>query len=284
MKIIEDPREMREYSASFAARGLAPVLVPTMGYLHDGHRRLLRVGKSLCQDGRPLVLSIFVNPAQFGPAEDFAAYPRDMDRDAQVARAEGVDVVFAPRPDSMYPEGFQTFVEVPELSAPLCGAFRPGHFRGVATVVLKLFNIVAPARAVFGRKDYQQLLVIKRMVRDLDLGVEVVGVDTVREPDGLAMSSRNAYLGPAEREAALCIPRALDAAQSALCAGEGESAVLVEKMKKVIEKEPSAVIEYIDVRDAETLAPVDRVEAPAVVALAVRIGATRLIDNRLLSR
>ncbi len=283
MKIIKDPREMREISSE---KGLAPVLVPTMGFLHGGHRELLRAGMARrAEPGglRPLVLSIFVNPAQFGPGEDLSAYPRDLERDLDVARSEGVDIVFAPSPEQMYPEGFQTFVEVTELSKPLCGAFRPGHFRGVATVVLKLFNIVGPAKAVFGRKDFQQLLVIERMIKDLDLGVEIIGVDTVREPDGLAMSSRNSYLGPMERKAALCIPRSLDAAEEAFRAGEAKTSVIVGKMKKIIENEPSAVIEYIDIRDARTLAALEQVEGEALAALAVRVGGTRLIDNRLLS-
>lgn len=276
---------MREFSAAASGRGFPPVLVPTMGFLHDGHRELLKVGRRHCVlpgGFRPLVLSIFVNPSQFGPSEDFSTYPRDLERDLEAARSEGVDVVFTPSVNGMYPEGFQTFVEVTELSAPLCGRFRPGHFRGVATVVLKLFNIVAPAIAVFGKKDYQQLLVIKRMVEDLNVGVDIVGVDTVREPDGLAMSSRNAYLSAEERRAALCVPRSLDAARKAFGAGEAAATAIVEKMKKIIEKEPSAVIEYIDIRDASTLAPVERVEGGALVALAVRIGKTRLIDNCLL--
>ncbi len=283
MKIISDPGEMRDFSLR-ARLERAPVLVPTMGFLHDGHKALLRVGRQRAKEG-PLVLSIFVNPSQFGPGEDFSSYPRDMERDLKTAEGEGVDVVFAPDAGAMYPPGFQTFVEVTELSAPLCGKGRPGHFRGVATVVLKLFNIVMPSAAVFGRKDYQQYLVIRRMVEDLGLGVEIIGVDTVREPDGLAMSSRNAYLGSKERAAALCIPRALDAAERAFGAGERSSAALVVNMKKIIENEPSAVVEYIDVRDAETLAGIDRIEGVAVAALAVRIGGpkgTRLIDNRLL--
>jgi pantoate--beta-alanine ligase len=286
MKVIKDVGEMREFSAAASRRGFSPVLVPTMGFLHDGHRELLRVGRENCAlpgGKRPLVLSIFVNPSQFGPSEDFSTYPRDLERDLDIARSEGVDVVFAPLPEGMYPEGFQTHVEVTELSAPLCGRLRPGHFRGVATVVLKLFNIVSPAIAIFGRKDYQQLLVIKRMVEDLNVGVDIIGVDTVREPDGLAMSSRNAYLDTNERRAALCVPRALDAALEAFRGGEAAAAAIVEKMKKIIEKEPSAVIEYIDIRDASTLAPVERVEREALVALAVRIGKTRLIDNCVLS-
>ena len=282
MDIINDVRQMRDISAGWALKSLAPVLVPTMGFLHEGHRALLRAGREMCGDGRPLVLSIFVNPTQFGPAEDLETYPRDLERDIEVARAEGVDIVFNPSAEGMYPGGFQTFVEVTELSAPLCGQSRPGHFSGVATVVLKLFNIVQPAMAVFGRKDYQQLLVIRRMAEDLNLGVEITGVETVRESDGLAMSSRNAYLSPDERKAALCVPLSLDAAEGALRSGEAQGSVIVEKIKKVIEKEPLAVIEYVDIRDPETLAPIKRVEGQVVAAVAVRIGRTRLIDNRVL--
>jgi len=282
MKIINEVSQMREISAKWAQKALPPVLVPTMGFLHEGHRALLRTGREMCRDGRPLVLSIFVNPTQFGPGEDFSTYPRDLEKDIAVARAEGVDIVFNPSAEQMYPGGFQTFVEVRELSAPLCGLSRPGHFTGVATVVLKLFNIVRPAGAVFGRKDYQQLLVIRRMVEDLDLPVEITGVETVRDRDGLAMSSRNAYLSLEERRAALCVPRSLDAAEESLCSGEAQCAVIVEKMKKIIEKEPMAVIEYVDIRDSLTLAPLKRVEGAAVAAVAVRIGRTRLIDNRVL--
>lgn len=282
MKIISEVSQMRELSAELVQKGLSPVLVPTMGFLHDGHRALLRSGRGLCDGGRPLVLSIFVNPTQFGPGEDLSTYPRDFERDLDAARSEGVDIVFNPSPEGMYPGGFQTFVEVTELSRPLCGESRPGHFRGVATVVLKLFNIVQPAKAVFGMKDFQQLLVIRRMARDLNLPVEITGVAIVRESDGLAMSSRNSYLSPEERTAALCVPRSLDAAEVALRSGEAQGTVIIEKMKKVIEKEPLAVIEYVEIRDSGTLAPIKRVEGPVVAAVAIRIGRTRLIDNRVL--
>jgi len=283
MKIIEDVGQMGALSEQWALQGRRPVLVPTMGFLHDGHRALLRRAKELCAGERPLVLSVFVNTTQFGPAEDFSAYPRDIEKDLEVAGAEGVDVVFCPTAEQMYPGGFQTTVEVPELSEPLCGKTRPGHFAGVATVVLKLFNIVGPSMAVFGMKDYQQLLVIRRMAADLNLGVEIVAVATVRASDGLALSSRNSYLTPEERRAALCVPRSLDAAGAAVASGERQCAVIVEKMKKIIENEPLAVIEYADIRDSETLAPVTGVSGRVVAAVAVRIGRTRLIDNRLLA-
>src|SRR5574337_811494 len=188
MKVIENILEMKAFAESARAKGQKIALVPTMGFLHDGHRELLKTGRRL---GDVLVLSIFVNPTQFGPKEDFKTYPRDFEKDSKIAAECGVDCIFAPKAGAMYPEGYQTFVEVTEASKYLCGASRPGHFRGVATVVLKLFNIVMPHKAIFGKKDFQQLVVIRRLVEDLNLGVEVIGAETVREPDGLAMSSRN---------------------------------------------------------------------------------------------
>ena len=280
MKIIETVGEMKAASASMRARGRSIALVPTMGCLHRGHRELMRVARQAADE---VVLSIFVNPAQFGPNEDYSAYPRETAGDIETARAEGVDIVFAPTAEEVYPEGFSTFVEVEGPSRGLCGASRPGHFRGVATVVLKLFNVVRPDRAVFGRKDYQQLKVIERMVTDLDLDVEIIPVDTVRDPDGLATSSRNRYLSPAQRKAALVIPRSLEAAAALWSSGERDPAAIVEKMKKIIEVEPEAVVEYVEVRHPETLEPVKRPGPEgALVALAVRVGPARLIDNRLL--
>jgi pantoate--beta-alanine ligase len=252
-----------------------------MGFLHDGHRELLRIGKREARGGR-LVLSIFVNPAQFGPREDYRAYPRDMGRDLSIAGEEGVDAVFAPKAEEMYPAGYETYVEVEGLSKYLCGRSRPGHFRGVATVVLKLFNVVMPHAAVFGKKDYQQLTIIKRMAKDLDLDIGIVGVETVREPDGLAMSSRNSYLGAAERQAASVIPRALFEAEALFSAGVRDGAEIRDKMKKIIEKEPLAVVEYIEVCDPDTLEDLSRITGSALVALAVRVGKARLIDNRVL--
>jgi len=279
MRVIKDPGEMRRTAEEARAGGRTVVLVPTMGFLHRGHRELLERGRAA---GDVLVLSIFVNPTQFGPGEDFESYPRDMERDLEVAGEEGVDIVYAPEPDAVYPGGFSTFVEVEGLGENLCGPFRPGHFRGVATVVLKLFNTVRPERAVFGRKDYQQLLIIERMARDLDTGVEVIGVDTVRDSDGLATSSRNKYLSEEERRAALAIPRALDVAGAAWAGGERSGPRLTEKMKKIIEDEPEAVIEYIKLVTPDTLEDVDVAEGPVLAALAVRVGRARLIDNRLL--
>src|SRR3990170_1306827 len=222
--IITSIKQMQETSAVLRAKGDSVVFVPTMGFPHDGHRALLRAGRRL---GTTLVMSIFVNPAQFGPREDLSAYPRDLDRDLQMAGEEGVDIVFTPSAADMYPEGYKTHVEVEGLSSTLCGASRPGHFRGVATVVLKLFNIVMPSKALFGKKDFQQIKVIEQMVKGLDLPVEIIGVDPFREPDGLAMSSRNSYLAPQERLAAACVPKAMEEARKLVDAGEAESRIVI---------------------------------------------------------
>ncbi len=281
MKVIENVKEMQVFAENARARGQKIVLVPTMGFLHDGHRELLKTGRGL---GDILVLSIFVNPTQFGPKEDFKTYPRDFEKDFRIAEECGVDCIFAPRAGEMYPEGYQTFVEVTEASKNLCGESRPGHFRGVATVVLKLFNIVMPHKAIFGKKDYQQLVVIKRLAEDLNLGVEIIGAETVREPDGLAMSSRNSYLTEAERKAARCIPDALKEAEKGFLKGERDSGAVIGTVKKIIEKEPSAVVEYVKVCDKDTLADLGRIEESALLAVAVKIGRARLIDNRILGK
>lgn len=275
-KIITSIKEMQAASTALRAKGDSIVFVPTMGFLHDGHRALLTTGRKM---GTTLVMSIFVNPAQFGPKEDLSAYPRDLDRDLKMAEEEGVDIVFTPSAVDMYPEGFKTFVEVESLSNTLCGASRQGHFRGVATVVLKLFNIVMPVRALFGKKDFQQLKVIERMVKDLDLPVEIIGVDTVREPDGLAMSSRNSYLGKEERSAAVCVPRAMEEARKLVAAGEGQSRIVIEKVKKIIEKEPLAVIDYVRVCRSDNLEDAPVIDEGSMLFLAVKVGKARLIDN-----
>jgi pantoate--beta-alanine ligase len=275
-KIIKTIKEMQETSISLAARGERVVFVPTMGYLHDGHRALLRVARPM---GSALVMSIFVNPAQFGPSEDLGSYPRDLDRDLRMAAEEGVDIVFTPEAAELYPEGFRTYVEVEGLSNTLCGASRPCHFKGVATIVLKLFNIVMPRTALFGRKDFQQLTIIERMVKDLDIPVEIVGVETVREPDGLAMSSRNSYLNADERKAAVCVPRAMEEARRLVAGGEARSAAVIEKVKKIIEKEPLAVIDYINVCRAEDLGDAPTIDDGSMLFLAVKVGKARLIDN-----
>ncbi|MBI5971271.1 MAG: pantoate--beta-alanine ligase [Deltaproteobacteria bacterium] len=279
MKTIKDISVMQRLCLDARARGDAIALVPTMGFLHDGHRALLRAGRTR---GDILVLSIFVNPAQFGPKEDYASYPRDMERDLKIAEEAGADIVFTPEPSSVYPPGYQTYAEVTELTKGLCGASRPGHFRGVATIVLKLFNIVFPHAAIFGEKDFQQLITIKKMVNDLNLPIEIIGVETAREADGLAMSSRNSHLNPKERLAASSIPRALMAAKKA--ARNGATAkTIIEKAKKIMEKEPQAVIEYISVCDPVALRELAHVEKTARLLVAVRIGKTRLIDNCLLT-
>ena len=279
MVVIESIADMRQWSEWQRRRRQRIVLVPTMGFLHEGHLCLVRAARLR---GDLVVASIFVNPAQFGPGEDFTSYPRDFERDRGMLEAEKVDVLFHPSTAEIYPAGAQTFVEVEKLSAPLCGAARPGHFRGVATVVAKLFNIVQPHMAIFGEKDYQQLQVIRRMVRDLGMGVEIVGHPIVREPDGLAMSSRNLYLNGAERQAALCLSRALCKAERLVRRGEVSAAAIVKRVLAEINNQPLATVDYVEICDAETLGVVDEVRQPVLLALAVRIGKARLIDNRVL--
>lgn len=256
-------------------------VVPTMGFLHQGHLSLVRASRA--RDAT-VAVTIFVNPTQFGPNEDFDRYPRDEERDLRLLEAEGADAVFAPPVEEMYPEGFSTFVEVRGLTEVLEGARRPGHFRGVTTVVAKLFDIIAPDRAYFGQKDAQQLAVIRRMVRDLDLAVEIVAGPTVREADGLALSSRNAYLTPEERQAATVLYRALQSARAAWEAGEREGDRLRDAMRDVLAGEPLADVDYVSVADPLTLEELARVNGEALASLAVRLGRTRLIDNVPLGR
>jgi pantoate--beta-alanine ligase len=273
MRVVATVRELRE-----ACRALPgdTGFVPTMGYLHAGHLAL--VGAARERDDH-VIVSIFVNPTQFGPGEDYERYPRNTERDLALLERERVDVVFVPSVDEMYPPGDSTVVEVAGLTEVLEGAHRPGHFRGVTTVVAKLLNIVQPRRVYFGRKDAQQLVVVRRLVRDLHLDVEVVPVDTVREPDGLALSSRNAYLTSAEREAALVLSRALRAAAGRFAAGERDAGRLRAAMREEIAREALARIDYVSVADPETLGELDRVDACALASVAVRIGSVRLIDN-----
>jgi pantoate--beta-alanine ligase len=254
-------------------------LVPTMGFLHEGHLALVKRAKA---ENSAVIVSIYVNPTQFGPREDFGAYPRDLDRDLGLLRKEGTDIVFVPSDAEMYPPEFSTWVDVEKVSERLEGASRPGHFKGVATVVAKLFNIVQPTRAYFGQKDAQQVVVIKRMVADLDMGVEVVIVPTVRESDGLAMSSRNIYLNPKERQAATILFKALTLARQLTQGGEKDAEKIRREMTTLIQKEPLAAIDYVSIADAETLEELNLLDRPAVASLAVRIGKTRLIDNMLL--
>jgi len=253
--------------------------VPTMGYLHEGHLSLVRTAR---QQNAHVVVSIFVNPTQFGPDEDFERYPRDEARDLSLLRDERVDAVFMPSLEEMYPHGASTFIDVEGVTEQLEGAYRPGHFRGVATVVATLFNIVQPCRAYFGRKDAQQLVVVRKLVRDLRFAVEIVPAPIVREPDGLALSSRNAYLPPAEREAALVLSRALRQAEELFADGERDAERLRAAMRELIAQEPLAQVDYVSVADPESLRELDRVEGAALASLAVRIGATRLIDNATL--
>ena len=250
--------------------------VPTMGYLHEGHLALVKQAK---QQNSAAIVSIYVNPAQFGPREDFGAYPRDLDRDLDLLQKEGVDIVFVPSDDEMYPAGFSSWVDVEKVTERLEGESRPGHFRGVATVVAKLFNIVQPTRAYFGQKDAQQVVVIKRIAADLNMNLEVVVVPTVRESDGLAMSSRNIYLSPEERQAATILFKALTLAQQLRRGGEGDAGKIRRQMTEVIQKEALAKLDYASIADAETLQELNLLDRPAVASLAVRIGKTRLIDN-----
>ncbi len=279
MKVIKDIEEMQGYSRDVRKKGLRIAFIPTMGFLHDGHIALIKRGKTL---GDVVVVSIYVNPMQFGPEEDFSTYPRDLERDLHIAKTNGVDTVFCPSSDDMYPPGFQTSVDLKELSRNLCGLSRPGHFMGVATVVTKLFNIVMPHVAVFGLKDYQQFLIIRRLVKDLNMDIDIVGVATVRDRDGLALSSRNQYLNERERRSALSIPRALDEAREEFKKGERNADRIIEKVKKIIENSPLTMIEYIKVCDPETLEDIDVISTGALLALAVRIGRARLIDNCIL--
>ena len=275
VEIVKTPEEMRARADAWRAAGKRIAFVPTMGYLHQGHVSLLDEGR---KRGDVLVLSIFVNPTQFGPKEDLSRYPRDLEGDLAKAERAGVDVAYVPDAASMYPDGYQTFVEVEELQKGLCGASRPGHFRGVATVVLKLFHAVQPHVALFGRKDYQQLRVLSRMAHDLDLGVEVVGMPIVREPDGLAMSSRNGYLTPDERAIAPALYRVLTLCAQKIAQGRSIAAISAEG-REAIER-AGFVLDYIEARHAETLMPVKSIEdGPVRLLVAAKLGKTRLIDN-----
>jgi pantoate--beta-alanine ligase len=276
MKLIESTDEMQKFSESMRLAGKKIAFVPTMGYLHDGHLMLMREGR---KRGDCLVASIYVNPTQFGPGEDFEKYPRDLGRDLALCEETGVDVVFYPSNEGMYPRGYQTFVNVEKVTLNLCGASRPGHFRGVTTVCAKLFNIVKPHVAVFGKKDFQQLVTIKRMVADLNLDLEVVGMNTMREPDGLAMSSRNTYLKPGERESALSLSRSLRLAKEMYGKGERDAGKILREVRSFIESHPHARIDYAKICDTGTLEDVERMDGETVLALAVRVGLPRLIDN-----
>jgi len=279
MKLISDVQEMQQFALEQKRQGRRIAFVPTMGFLHEGHASLLREGR---RRGDLLVLSIFVNPTQFGPHEDLERYPRNLEGDCALAEQCGVDVVFAPTAGGMYPPGFQTTVALGPLTEPLCGASRPGHFNGVAVVVTKLFGIVQPDLALFGTKDFQQLAVIRQMTADLNLAVEVVGMPIVREADGLAMSSRNSYLTPPQRQQALCLYRAVQRVRQVFGSGETSVERLLAEARREIEAVAEAEIDYLELRDGRTLQPVAQADAGTLFALAVRIGTTRLIDNTVL--
>jgi pantoate--beta-alanine ligase len=273
VKSVYTIRQAREWRRD---SGGSVGLVPTMGYLHAGHLSLVERAR---RENVRVAASLFVNPTQFGPSEDLARYPRDVERDTRLLEAAGSDLLFAPAVDEMYPAGFETAVDVGSVAGPLEGARRPGHFRGVATVVLKLFGILQPDRAYFGQKDAQQLAVISRMVRDLNVPVEVLGCPTVREADGLAMSSRNVYLEPEDRRAAPALHRALAAARDRWTAGERDAEALRQAMRSVLEAEPRVRVDYVSVADPETCRELQRVAGPALLSLAAAVGKAHLIDN-----
>ncbi|AIC30556.1 pantothenate synthetase (plasmid) [Rhizobium etli bv. mimosae str. IE4771] len=279
MRVFSSIEELRHTLDALKRQGRTVGLVPTMGYLHAGHMQLVARARA---ENDIVVVSIFVNPLQFGPTEDLSKYPRDLERDSAMLKQAGVNFLFAPGVEDLYPRPMQTVVDLPDLGSELEGAVRPGHFAGVATVVCKLFNIVQPQTAYFGEKDYQQVVIIKRMVDDLAVPVRVIAVPTVRDSDGLAFSSRNVYLSPDERRAAVIVPQTLDEAERLVAEGLSDAAELEAKLTAFIGREPLAKAEVVAVRDASTLAPVASIEEPVVVALFIRIGTTRLLDNRVI--
>jgi len=279
MQILRSVREMHQLADAARGSGKKIALVPTMGYLHEGHLSLMRLARGKAD---VVVVSLFVNPLQFGPGEDFKQYPRDWDRDIALIASASADAVFAPAVDAMYPEGFQTSVSVSRMTKNLCGISRPMHFEGVTTVVAKLFLCTKPHIAIFGEKDFQQLMVIRRMVKDLAFDIEIIGAPIVREADGLAMSSRNTYLNAEQRVAALCLSRSLGQARTMFGAGQRNAGVLIEYVRQQISAEALARIDYIKVCDSETLEDVATISRDAVMALAVYFGKARLIDNVIL--
>jgi len=280
MKIYKNIKKISSAIDFFKKKGRIIGFVPTMGFLHDGHLSLIKRAR---RDADLVVVSIFVNPIQFGPKEDFEKYPRDLKRDLAICKDAGVDMVFVPDRESMYPRGFCTYVNVEGLTETLCGAKRPGHFRGVATVVTKLFNIIKPDIAYFGQKDAQQAIIIKRMVEDLNMGIKIKVMPIVREKDGLAMSSRNVYLNPEERRKALCLYNSLKLAEDLYKKGERNAKNIIEAMKEVILKEDNVKIDYVSIVDLDTLRDMDFIDKDALVAVAVWVGSTRLIDNIVLT-
>lgn len=279
MRIITKAKEMNYAVREEKSLGRSIGFVPTMGFLHEGHLSLVR---DSVRRADVTVVSIYVNPAQFGPKEDFREYPRDIKRDTEILEAEGVDYIFSPDNEEIYPEGYKTYVEVHDLQDTLCGRSRPGHFRGVCTVVLKLFNIIEPDFAYFGQKDAQQAIILKRMVQDLNLGVKIEVLPIVREEDGLALSSRNTYLDQEERKAARVLSQSLEEAREKVKNGEQDSGKVISRMREMITQEPRAKIDYVEIVDIENLNPVAKIENEALAALAVFIGRVRLIDNTIL--
>lgn len=276
MNIAATIEEVRSQVSQWRKEGLSVGLVPTMGYLHEGHKSL--IDKAVEQNDR-VVVSVFVNPIQFGPGEDLATYPRDLDRDAALCENAGADLIFHPEPETMYFDDFCSFIDMDGLTKGLCGKTRPTHFRGVCTVVGKLFNIVAPDRAYFGQKDAQQLAVIRRMVRDLNFNLEIVGCPIIREEDGLAKSSRNTYLSPEERKAAVILHKGLSEGEALVRSGETNAARVKQAIRDVIESEPLAKIDYVELVDFDNMEEIDTLKKPFLAAVAVYIGKTRLIDN-----
>lgn len=269
-------KEVRKRVKEWRKQGLSVGLVPTMGYLHEGHKSL--IVKAAAENDR-VVVSDFVNPIQFGENEDLATYPRDIEMDRKLCEAAGADLIFHPEPEEMYAPDFSTYVETKQVSAGLCGKTRPTHFRGVCTVVCKLFHIVMPDKAYFGQKDAQQLAVIRRMARDLDMDIEIVGCPIIREADGLAKSSRNTYLNKEERKAALALSRAVICGEELMRSGERRADVILNEMRKIIEAEPLARIDYVEMVDADSIEPLEQAKGRTLAAMAVYIGTTRLIDN-----
>lgn len=279
MVVIEDIAGMKTYVSDIKSKGKTIGLVPTMGYFHEGHLMLMRIAKKMSDH---LIISLFVNPPQFGRGEDLDKYPKDMERDKTLAKAVGVECIFAPSAGEMYHAGYSTYVNVENITTVLCGISRPHHFRGVATIVTKLFNIIEPDIAVFGEKDFQQLVVIKQIVKDLNMNVRVVGHPTIREPDGLAMSSRNAYLKADERKKALILNKSLHLARTLFAEGVRDVSKIRDSVIKMISSEEGCDVDYVEVVDTKRLSPIMTIEDKALVALAVRIGSTRLIDNTVL--
>jgi pantoate--beta-alanine ligase len=280
IEIIKTTKMMQERSDRMRRQFKTIAFVPTMGFLHEGHLSLVREGK---KRGDDLVVSIFVNPSQFAPGEDFESYPRDLDRDLEILQEEGVDAVFNPDDKEIYGDEYQTYVDLEKLPNHLCGISRPIFFKGVATIVAKLFNIVKPHVTIFGQKDYQQLVVIRQMVRDLGFDIEVVGAPTVREPDGLAMSSRNAYLSPEQRTSALSLYDSLQKAQELVENGIQDANLIIDSAAELIQSRPETEIDYINICDTETLVDIQTIDKPVLMALAVKVGKARLIDNMILN-